>query len=159
MEPTEQYIIETFRRLFPVSRRPQVFMDRNHCEECAEHDDTLQSVDPETISFDEIGNPCWDPICFVNIEGFKYFIPGLTRLALDVSDDNYYLGQFVFHLSTERIDSLSEQQREAIHDLLCYIRLRHKIAITDNFDLDNISKKIRQLNQQPNKTLHPTASS
>jgi hypothetical protein len=142
---TEEVLVETLRRLFPLSNRPSVFTDRNHCEECSEHDDTLQGCDPEYISLDEVGNPGWDPICFINPQGFLYFMSGLARLALVFTDDSYYIGQFIFHLNSERIEAMTEEQKEAVHDLLCYIRIRHKVTISDNFDLDQLSLKILEL--------------
>ena len=80
------------------SQRPEHFTNHEHCEECAEHDQTLLSSDIETIGLAELGNPDWEPICFTSAEGGKYFLPAFIRLRFETINDAFYFGQFLFHL-------------------------------------------------------------
>ena len=80
-----------------------------HCEECAEHEAAMQAVTPESVSLEQVGNPGWDPVCYLTDEAWRYFMPGLARLARG-RDGEYYLDQFLFHLASGRINSLNEEQ-------------------------------------------------
>ena len=63
--------------------RPVVFTrDPVQCPECSEHEATRSRITPLTISLTEVGNPGWDPLCFAANDAFRYFMPGLARLAL-----------------------------------------------------------------------------
>lgn len=80
------------------AEKPEHFTDFKHCEECEEHDRTLLSATISTIGLEELGNPCWDPICFCNEIGKKYFTPAFVRLSLETVNSEFYFGQFLFHL-------------------------------------------------------------
>lgn len=83
--------------------RPEHFTDRDHCCECADHDDLLRSRDLQTLVVEDVGNAGWDPICFVTDQAFFYLFPALARLALDPPSYGYgwYLEQLLFHLTYE----------------------------------------------------------
>lgn len=91
-------LMKEVKAAFAGLRRPERFTDRDHCCECAEHDDTLRAHDPDSITLEELGNPGWDPMCFALPEAFLYYFPALVRLALDESGEDSYLEQFLFHL-------------------------------------------------------------
>jgi hypothetical protein len=59
-------IITGIRRVFATRLRPEHFTNHNHCDECAEHDEVLRSRSLDTLSIDDVGNPGWDPICFIH---------------------------------------------------------------------------------------------
>lgn len=92
--------IEESRKLFDTPK-PEHFTDFGHCEECLDHDLTLLNSDVDSIDFDELGNPCWDPICYVEAEGFIYYFPAFVRLCVNSNLDQSYISQFLFHLSYE----------------------------------------------------------
>ncbi|MBA5639915.1 hypothetical protein H3H37_22915 [Duganella sp. LX20W] len=101
--------------------RPVHFTDFQHCEECAEHDRTLLSRTPDTIAIQDVGNPGWDPICFISPEGFLYYIPGLARLVFEepLYGYSWYAAQFLWHLisdgpSNNRFNACTPKQRAAI---------------------------------------------
>ena len=92
------------------------------CEECAGHDEVLRSRDIETLSIEDVGNPGWDSICFSSPEGFGYYFPALSRLALA----RPFGPQLLFHLCNhgrlnERILGCTPEQRRSIVDLLHHI--------------------------------------
>lgn len=68
--------------LFGETPRPEHFTNHTHCSECAEHDETLRNETLESLSYDHL-RPGWDPLCFINPEGFQYYFPALVRLALE----------------------------------------------------------------------------
>jgi hypothetical protein len=55
-------------QLFKVPK-PAHFTNYRHCCECAEHDATLLAHDVHSISFQQLGNPGWDPLCFTSVKG------------------------------------------------------------------------------------------
>src|SRR5262245_4858278 len=91
------------RAAFARCERPEHFTDYTHCEECAEHHDLLRSRDNDTLRIADVGNPGWDPLCYVDPAGLGYFFPGLARLALEDPDPEYgwYPQQLLFHLTYE----------------------------------------------------------
>src|SRR5262245_20157123 len=117
----ETELIERVRRACAEVSRPDHFTDYTHCCECAEHDATLQGASPERIGLAELGNPGWDPICFITPVGYRYYLPALARLALGRGQE-YYLDQFLFHLTTPgRAECLTPEQRAALSALLQHI--------------------------------------
>jgi hypothetical protein len=112
------------KRAFQAVSRPVEFTNAAHCDECAEHNQTLQAHTPETISLAELGNAGWDPICFVWPTAFLYYFPAMARLVLDEPED--YLDQFLFHLTYEGEQSrffhhFTPDQRQATLSVLRYI--------------------------------------
>ncbi|HEX6987819.1 MAG TPA: DUF6714 family protein [Planctomycetaceae bacterium] len=124
-------ILAAIDAAFGREPRPEHFTNYRHCDECAEHDETFRSRTPETIGLDELGNPGWDPVCFVNVEGYKHYMPAFARLALDGSEVRQtseglpyrhgYLDQFLFHLWEERLAAFGDAQRGAVFNLLEYV--------------------------------------
>lgn len=141
-------IIRQVQRVFADNPVPENYTDREHCEECAEHDDTLRAYTPETIGPDQLGNPGWDPICFVVPEAFKYYFPALVRLALDSESGNSYLDQFLFHVTYQGEESrffshFSKAEREITLAVLEHIKFYLSERIKDwnlEQDLDNAIK-------------------
>ncbi len=126
MEMSADAVKEKVYQAFSDVPRPPHFTNYKHCDECAEHDETLRSHDPLTISYKELGNPGWDPMCFAEPEAFLYYFPALVRLALDGRGEETYLDQFLLHLLYEgaegRVKHFSKEQREATLMTLCYIK-------------------------------------
>lgn len=110
-------------------------MGRNpeHCCECAEHEEIMQAVTPETVALAQVGSPAWDPVCFLTDEAYCYFMPGFARLVLGRGDD-YYLDQFLFHLESGRVSCLNEEQCRAIAALLDHLYETRSDEIEDNMD-------------------------
>jgi hypothetical protein len=117
-------VLDQIRQVFAGVQRPAHFTDYQHCEECAEHDQTLASNTPDTITLNELGNPGWDPICFATPQAFLYYMPALARLALDTGEDGY-LDQLLFRINSERRMSLFDKDHlAAVIALLEHIRDR-----------------------------------
>ena len=134
--------IQTFYREFP---KPEKFGNPEHCAECAEHNETLKAHTPESISLAELGNPGWDPICYVDTaDQFRYYLPALARLACGQGDD-YYLGQFLFHLNEARIQNLDEVERELVADFLEELTSAIPEEIEGNLDTDELLERLIQL--------------
>jgi len=108
--------------VFGAVPRPEHFTDFQHCCECAEYDEILQRHDPGNIRFDQLG-PAADPMCFVTDQAFRYYFPGLARLALEGAGDTYCVGQLLFHLISDglrnnRWKSFTPRQRRYVVELL-----------------------------------------
>lgn len=125
---TDNAIIQVIDNAFGDVKKPQHFTSFTHCEECADHDETLRNNTRETISLEELGNPGWDPLCFSSGEGIAYYMPSLARLALqpETSESDWYGDQLVFHLEyggseNKLLTICNSEQRKAILALLKHI--------------------------------------
>ncbi|HEX7887862.1 MAG TPA: hypothetical protein VF522_00765 [Ramlibacter sp.] len=126
--PQDLAALAALRRAFATCKRPAHFTNYEHCEECAEHDQTLLSRTPDTLTFDDVGNPGWEPICFVSPEGFAYFLPGLARLVFEDAPQvcSWYGSQFFWHLILDgpgnvRFQFCSPEQRKAVAEFVAYL--------------------------------------
>ena len=136
------YWIEEAKNIFKIVK-PEHFTDYRHCEECAEHDETLLKSNIETIGLDELGNPGWDPICFCSEEGIKYYMPALIRLSLETLANDFYFGQFLFHLeydgkNNKLLQSCSIEQRKFIADFIDHMIVNHAETIDENLCSDDV---------------------
>lgn len=126
---TDSEVLDIVEKAFANVPRPDRFTDNTHCDECAEHDELLRQRTRATLNLQDVGNPGWDPICFVSPEGFAYYLPALARLALAAPDeDGGWCGdQFFFHLrydgsANARVRACDARQRAAVVALLRHIR-------------------------------------
>lgn len=128
--PDDAAVLAEVRAAFARCERPEHFTDHTHCEECAEHDELLRSRVPDTLLITDVGNPGWDPLCYVDSAGFGYFFPGLARLALAAPDPEHgwYVPQLLFHLTyapdgevNRHLLGFSPYQRRAVAALLRHI--------------------------------------
>ncbi|WP_309396501.1 hypothetical protein [Cerasicoccus maritimus] len=103
--PEKQELLNEINAAFADCRRPAEFVNAAHCEECAEHNETLTNTNRDEISLKELGMAGWDPMCFVKPAGFLYYFPAMVRLAFDDRSDNVYLGQLLFHCTYEGVES------------------------------------------------------
>ena len=138
-------VLKIVQDSFAGSERLDSFTRYWHCCECAEHNETLSQVTPETVSLWEVGQPAWDPICFVTQSAFVYFLPGLCRLALGTGND-YYLDQFLFHLDQPgRLDGMQGEQRQALRTFIHHLydtRLEEIIKNRDEYTLQSLMGKL-----------------
>jgi hypothetical protein len=125
---SDPQILTSFQRAFAGCARPDHFTNYTHCSECAEHDEVLRSRDLDTLSLQDVGNPGWDPICFISPAGFAYYLPALARLALAPPDgySGWYGPQLLFHLRyngqrNDRILACTPEQRQCVVGLLHHI--------------------------------------
>jgi hypothetical protein len=140
---TKEELIQEALRLFPADYRPEHFTDPDHCEECRDHNETLRVNTREDISFEVLGNPGWDPICFVNEKGFKYYFPAMVRLALCGTGDKYYVDQFLFHITqNSSCMSFNDEQSDLVRKVLENLVEKKTDELDDFLDADNIFKAI-----------------
>jgi hypothetical protein len=124
-------VIEQINLAFGRIQRPKEFVDVTHCDECKEHNETLLETNCEEIGLKELGNPGWDPICFVRPQGFLYYFPALVRLVFDDKSNNEFLDSFLFHSTYEGVKSrffvhFNEQQISATLDLMLFLKFNWK---------------------------------
>ena len=126
--PSDASIIQTVQRAFAKRRRPEHFTDYTHCAECADHDAVVRARDIYSLRIEDVGNPGWDPICFITPEGFAYYLPALIRLALAHPADqpDWYGAQLLTHLTSdgsasERIRVCTLEQRRAVVEFLHHL--------------------------------------
>ena len=134
--------IEESKRIFEAEK-PEHFTNYTHCEECAEHDETLINSSIENIGLEELGNPGWDPMCFCSVEGKKYYMPALIRLCIETLDgDEPYLDQLLVHLESNGeknalVIGCTETQRKFIASFVSFLVEKHAKEIEYNCCTDN----------------------
>jgi hypothetical protein len=139
--------LEESKVLFAVPR-PEHFTHYQHCEECFEHDQTLLNATIDGIGMEELGNPGWDPMCFVEPDGFIYYFPALVRLCLESSEEWSYIGQFLFHLNYDGpqnryVLAFSEAQRDFVARFLDHLLETRAELITLYGEDDDLFTAIR----------------
>ena len=134
---TDQEVLDEIVRAFGTGPRPEHFTDYTHCCECSEHDEVLRSRNRDTLGIEDVGNPGWDPICFVTPEGFAYYVPALAHLALSEPDPTKgsYVPQLAFHLRYDGANNARWQhctagQRAAVALLLEHL-VETRAALAD----------------------------
>lgn len=125
--------------VFGDVERPEHFTDFSHCEECAEHDALLRERDRESLRFEDIGNPGWDPICFCSASGIAYYFPALARLALaePTPTQGWYADQLLFHLYSGYTENrffqyCSIAQRQAVSRFIGHI-IETRASVIDTY--------------------------
>jgi hypothetical protein len=122
----DQPVLDRIDRAFGGIYKPEHFTNHAHCDECAEHDNTLRSRTRETLRREDLGNPAWDPLTFSSEEGIAYVFPAIARYAVlpDAWPRHEWYGcQLLSHLSHDGdanrfLRWCSDRQREAVHALL-----------------------------------------
>lgn len=147
---TDAEILTGVRQAFAACPRPDHFTDQNHCDECSDHDQTLLARDLDTLSLADVGNPGWDPICFITDEGFRYYFPALARLALTET----YVDQLLFHLTYDgprnrRVLACSPAQRRAVSALLRHILETRAQLVDEHHCCDELLQAIEYWSAEP----------
>jgi len=134
---TKDKIIAQVDQSFGILQRPRMFIRGTcSCDECMEHEETMQSFALPHLPLDKLGSPSWDPICFASDNAFAYLIPGLVRLVLNHTEN--YVSQFLFHLdSPDRIAVLSKRQRLTLLHTLDYLFMNETEALDNNMVIDD----------------------
>jgi hypothetical protein len=81
--PSDREVLAAINAAFGDVPKPDHFTNYTHCEECAEHDETLRTHDRDTPLVSHVDNPGWDPLCFTSPHGKAYYMPALAKFALD----------------------------------------------------------------------------
>lgn len=119
------------------AEKPEHFTDFTHCDECAEHNQTLLTTTVLTIGLDQSGNSGWDPICFCNEAGKKYYTPAFIRLSLETVNSEFYFGQFLFHLkhdgkNNQYYRACTPDQRIFLAEFIAYMIETFSLEIEQN---------------------------
>lgn len=134
---TDTEIVEVVALAFAGIPKPAYFTNYLHCQECWEHNQTLLQHDRESLRFDLVNNPGWDPFSFCLHEGKVYYMPTLVRFALDDLTGNIqpYWQQLLFHLEVDSSNTLitycSKPQRYALAAFLEHLAESRATAIEE----------------------------
>lgn len=133
----EQIVSEAYRA-FSGFVRPEHFTNHMHCEECAEHDETMRSRSLAEIGTQQIGNPGWSPIPFLTERAYGYVMPRLLELALSSgadgdADRDPFIFPYLLALTPSpehrRLDHFTTEQRSVVLESLYYIRDRMRALV------------------------------
>lgn len=109
-------LLNEIRQHFSRYARPADFIDRGHCCECEEHYQELIGTTAETIAYEHVQNAGWDPTCFLSPGGFRYYFPGLARIADQHRED--FLEALVMRLNGHFDQLFTESERSLVGRLL-----------------------------------------
>lgn len=131
-------IINDAYRAFSSFSRPEHFTDYTHCEECAEHDETMRSCSLSEVGPNQVGNPGWSPIPFLTEQAYGYVMPRLLELAL-TNGTNAHGEPFVFQYllaltpspEYRKFDYFTPEQATVVLESLYFIR-EHMTAIVED---------------------------
>lgn len=118
--------------------RPERFIRGTcNCDECLEHEATMQALDKTDFPLETWGNPGWDPICFASGEAYIYMMPGLVKLLLTHMDA--YINQFLFHLeNSDRIRLFTAPQKQSMSALMDYLLIQETDVLKQNASIDDV---------------------
>jgi hypothetical protein len=139
---TDSEILAQVKNAFGRCKRPVHFTNWTHCSECEEHDSVLRSRSVETLRLQDIGNPGWDPLCFISAEGFKYYFPAVARITLDGSEADWFGNQLLFHLTYQGSDNrhlvaCDQIQRQSVLALLTHLQNTRAKLISEYLKTDD----------------------
>lgn len=145
MNEADRAILADVTAAFAHEPRPEAFTNHPFCSECAEHDETLQSRDLETLSAAEVGSPAWDPVCMMTAEAWRYYLPALCRIALE-GEPIGYIDQLLFHLISDgpenrRVVVCTAKQRAAITRFLWHFAATREQQM-DGMDREDLLRAI-----------------
>jgi hypothetical protein len=142
---TKSEILTEVRAAFSDRPRPRMFVRGTcKCDECLEHEETMQSLTPDDLPLDKLNNPGWDPICFASDEAFAYLMPGLVGLVLQYPDD--YIQQFLIHIgAADRLAVFAPAQRTALLHVLDFLMIEHAAALDNNLAVEQHRRARKRL--------------
>jgi hypothetical protein len=141
MATPAQDLLERIRAHFAQYPRPHDYINRHHCGECEEHYQELLEVPVEKIAYAHVENAGWDPTCFLSSEGFRYYFPGLARIADQHRED--WLGVLVSRLESWQVESFSAADRALVRELLEYWFLCEDLSEWDHTDIGRVLEYYR----------------
>lgn len=100
---------------FATYARPDDFINRNHCDECAEHFETILDVSPAELTKDHVGDGAWDPTCFLTADGFRHYFPGMVRIAME---DRHWLAMLAPRFGLWYVESFDASDRLLVRQWL-----------------------------------------
>lgn len=135
-------IIKQSYDAFSSFKRPKHFTNYKHCEECAEHDETMLSCQLSNLGPNEVGQPCWSPLPFLTEKALGYVMPRLIELAVSNSpnkDGDSFIFDFLLTITPnkkhDRFASYNKDQCDCIRNALQYIYTDlHDVSVEGCFE-------------------------
>ena len=125
---------------FSSFERPEHFTNYTHCEECAEHDVTLQQCALHDIGSNQVGTISWNPISLLTTDAYGYVMPRLIELSLNLElnmADEFILFDWLIYITpgpeNNRGKGFSKKQRLVILNTLKYIEKQIWPGIDENY--------------------------
>jgi hypothetical protein len=108
-------ILHEIAHHFARYTRPDDYIDRTHCCECAEHYAELLDVTVDDLRKEHVGDGAWDPTCFLTPGAFRYYFPAMARIA---DEDRGWIEMLAPRLSLWYVDSFDDSDRDLVRRLL-----------------------------------------
>lgn len=123
---TDEEILKVIDDAFARVQRPIHFTVEDGDPECMDHDQLLHSRTPDTLTEEDVGNPCYNPLTECLPEGLAHFFPALARFALNDHQDFEHPFLLALRLTShgtanDFLEYCSASQRLAVHSLFCHI--------------------------------------
>ena len=144
-----QTIIKRNYQVFADIPRPDHFTSFEHCDECFEHDETMQKAGLRTLEAKAMGTAGWSPLSFLTEDGLSYYMPRLLELSLNLDKNEsgeLFLSLFVFHLvpteDYDRFARFNHQQCNAVLESLRFALSQHRELIVEELIQEDIEAAI-----------------
>jgi len=112
-------ILDQIERSFAVIPRPNHFTDYTHCPECLEYDELFRSHTLKSLAISDL-DESWTPVMFLTVEGIRYWLPALFRLALEDPSGNA-LDNLVRRIRKSEFGTLPLGQQETVNQYLKHV--------------------------------------
>lgn len=111
--------------VFSNCPRPPVFNSYTKLDdEFVQHDKLLKSRTPDSLSREDLGTVGWNPVGCMNVEGWRYWLPTLGRIAhtTERADRGFFFGDLLAYLKNpdenREFLKLERHERIAVLDFL-----------------------------------------
>ncbi|MBW2255460.1 MAG: hypothetical protein JRI25_12795 [Deltaproteobacteria bacterium] len=128
-----QPVLEDIERAYAGAPCPTTFTNVDHCEECSEHNEWFLSHAPGDLDLEvlESISSGWNPFCFLQAPGWAWYLPAVTRLALQPGA-GWWLAELVgLHLAplAEEADQVPWNLRGHTVEQLCALSALVDLAV------------------------------
>ncbi len=143
--------VESAYELFGSFDKPEFATDIDHCLECRDHNDEVNSANRRELSPEQIGTVCWGISSYLTPQAMGYYIPRLIELAVtgqhDKHDEPYmcsFINQIGLHAESEQFSLFSSAQRNVVCKSLGILKRFHIDTLIEHCWDDDIDVAIGQ---------------
>lgn len=156
---TDEEILLLFQSQFGSTPRPDKFTCEDGDPECMDHDATLHSWTPESLTLEDVTHIGYDPWSECLPQGKAYFLPVMVRLALEQPApdiDEWYAGWLGHRLGydADLFNFCNPGQRNAMLGFLDHLLATRKEIAEDQCCLADLINARDHLKQAINDSDH-----
>lgn len=145
MDACDEEVLERVCEAFSDCTKAHLIRDSDHCSECAEADTFLTSLEREDVRLATIGDGAgYDYFSMLTDEGFRFFLPGLCRMALAERPNGIW--HLLMRLQSRLASVMQTHHQAALLEFLDYL------TAMGYAETDDTRKMLRQVRAQLSKS-------